>query len=77
MLWGDETRTRRANGAIGVAAEANGHAFADIHAATETFSRRGYLRAFAGDCFHLNEHGHCSGADVVWDQLSPRVPTIG
>lgn len=69
--WPYQARARRANEAIGAAAEAGGHGVADIHAATKNLSLAGYLRTFAGDRFHPNEHGHTLWAEAIWEHLIP------
>lgn len=72
LHWPYETRARKANRAIHRAAEAGGHVIADIHAATKKLSLGRYLRTFAGDRFHPNEHGHALWAEAIWDHILPR-----
>ena len=71
LHWPYQARARRANEAIGAAAEVAGHAVADIHTATKNLSLAGYLRTFAGDRFHPNEHGHTLWAEAIWEHLTP------
>lgn len=73
--WPYEGRARKANRAIHRAAQARGHAVADIHAATKELSLRGYLRTFADDRFHPNRIGHTLWADAIWDRLERSQPT--
>ena len=68
--WPYEGRARKANRAIHRAAQARGHAVADIYAATRELSLRGYLRTFADDRFHPNRIGHTLWADAIWDRLA-------
>jgi len=77
MHWPYTGRARRANLGIAAAATANGHAIADLHAATTRLSIAGYLRTFAGDLFHPNELGHALWADALWDPLSHRATAAG
>ncbi len=67
--WPYQARARKANEAISAAAESDGHAVADIHAATKNLPLAGYLRTFAGDRFHPNEHGHTVWADAIWEHI--------
>lgn len=76
LHWPYEPRARKANQAIRTAAEGGGHAVADIHTATRTLSLAGYMRTFARDRFHPNEHGHTLWADAIWEHLTPRSPTV-
>lgn len=74
LHWPYEGRARRANHAIREAANARGHAVADLYAATKGLSLRGYMRTFAGDYFHPNSTGHTLWAEAVWEQLTQNRP---
>ena len=74
--WPYEGRARKANRAIHRAAQARGHAVADIYAATKELSLRDYLRTFADDRFHPNRSGHTLWADAIGEQLPRSQPRV-